>query len=61
MVGADPQLPPTNDGALVGDLGAPPPPRPKRVKPWTEDKRCDPASRFFKTPNLDHLLYAEEA
>jgi hypothetical protein len=45
----------------VGDLGAPPPPRPKRVKPWTEDKRCDPASRFFKTPNLDHLLYAEEA
>lgn len=61
VVGADPQLPPTNDGALVGDLGAPPPPRPKRVKPWTEDKRCDPASRFFKTPNLDHLLYAEEA
>jgi len=61
VVGAEPQLPPTNDGALVGDLGAPPPPRPKRVKPWTEDKRCDPASRFFKTPNLDHLLYAEEA
>ena len=61
VVGTDQQLPPTNDGALVGDLGAPPPPRPKRVKPWTEDKRCDPASRFFKTPNLDHLLYAEEA
>ena len=29
-------------------------------RPWKKDKRCDPCSRFFEPPNLEHLMYAEE-
>ena len=33
---------------------------PRKRVPWREDTRCDPSSRFFEPPNLDHLVNAEE-
>ena len=29
-------------------------------KPWRADPRCNPESRFFEPPNIEHLLRAEE-
>ena len=32
----------------------------KKAVPWERDPRVNPTSRFFPTPNIDHLIYAEE-
>jgi len=53
-------LPPTNDGGLVSPYGMPTHARVRKQPKWEQDKRCDPTARFFKTPNLDHLMYTEE-
>ena len=42
----------------AGEAPALPPPR--KQKPWKKDPRCDPTARFFPSPNLDHLMMAEE-
>ena len=36
-------------------------PRTKPSKPWAKDPRCNPASRFFNTPNVSHLAPLDNA
>lgn len=34
--------------------------QPRRKRTWREDPQCDPLSRFYEPPNIDHLKHAEE-
>jgi len=44
------------DMLMLGQVEEKPPRKPL---PWKRDPRCDPNSRFFPSPNLDHLFVDE--